>query len=447
MSNFASAQTEMINTSERKFMLETDQPWMAKLPIFLRSFGALAVIFSLYSFLFRGWEGSGDLLRYLMLLGHTGLLAIIALASGHFFREGKGPRLLFMLALVSVPVNFAILGGFIFAGVNTVFPGDYPSFVAWSVGNLSTALMLAASASVVLLGIVQLGFRTLARGMSGRMTLLFIVSNLALLLPIRDPVLVSIMTLGLGLYTLFMSSKTARQRTEVKTFEGMIAILLQFLPIGILLGRNIWLYTPDLFMLTVMAVVVFIGLRHCSQFLGKESPWRVLMELVSQVVAVVAGLSAGVALFDYQSSLSLVIVGGGAVTAVMSYELARRAAYFNAFYQFVAMVAVCTTSILNLLWIETLDASLLSMLTGAGLIALGYHNKQRSIFTSGAIVSAAGTGHLFYYAMQYFDVNYWIVFALVGVVAIVCASMLESRGGQIRERLQKYRMDYADWRY
>ena len=432
---------------DAKFGFETHQPWMAKLPIFLRSFGALAVIFSLYSFLFRGWEGSGDLLRYLMLLGHTGLLAVIALASGHYFREGKGPRLLFMLALVSVPVNFAILGGFIFAGVNTVFPGDYPSFVTWSVGNLNTALMLAAGAATVLLGVVVLGFRTLARGMSKRMTVLFMLSNLALLLPIRDPVWVSLLTFGLGLYTLLISTKTARQRTEVKTFEGMIAILLQFLPMGILLGRNIWLYTPDLFMFSVMAIIVFIGLRHCSQFLAKESPWRVLMELFSQVVALVAGISVGAALFDYQHSLSIAMVAGGVVTALMSNELARRAAYFNTFYQFVAMFSVCSASLLNLLWVHTLTASIVGIGIGVAMIGLGYRNKQKSLFTSGSIVGLAATTHLFYFAIQYFDVNYWLAFAIMGVLAIVGASVLESRGGQIRERLQKYRLDYADWHY
>ena len=73
--------------------------WMARLPGLLRIFGAAAVLFSLYTYTFfaRGWQGSGDLMRYLMLLGHTGALAAIGLASGHFLREGKGARLLVIL--------------------------------------------------------------------------------------------------------------------------------------------------------------------------------------------------------------------------------------------------------------------------------------------------------------------------------------------------------------
>ena len=101
--------------------------WVKYLPKLLRSLGAAAVLFSLYSFLFKGWEGSTDLIRYTMLLGHTLLLTILALGSGFFFREGKGPRLLMMLSLVSVPVNFAILGAFIASGTALAISPNIPS--------------------------------------------------------------------------------------------------------------------------------------------------------------------------------------------------------------------------------------------------------------------------------------------------------------------------------
>ena len=90
----------------------------------------MAVLFSLYTFLMRGWEGSSVLIRYLMLLGHTGALATIGLASGHFLKEAKGARLLLVLALISVPANFAILGAFIFSASTTLNLGIYPQYVA-----------------------------------------------------------------------------------------------------------------------------------------------------------------------------------------------------------------------------------------------------------------------------------------------------------------------------
>ncbi len=421
--------------------------WAAKLPLLLRGFGAIAVLFSLYSFLFRGWEGGSDLIRYCMLLGHTGLLALIALASGHYLQEGKGPRLLLMLALVSVPVNFAILGAFIFAGTNSLFPGGYPSFVTWSVGGLQTSLFLSGFATVILLPVVVLGFRTLARGMSGRMTTLFVISNFALLLPVRDPLWVTIMTSALGIYTLFISTKTMRQRTEVKTFEGMISILLQFLPLGILLGRNVWLYSPDAVMFSAISIVSFIALRHCMQFIAEQSRWKILLELASMLVAISAGLSTIVAMLANTEVFTLSVLCGGVLSAGMVYELAQRSQSMKAFYQFMSMLFLTAPLLLNLMVEDTLLASLICVATGVSLLSLSYKLKQRLLLVTGGLLSFLGVGHLFVNAFQYFDVNYWIALALLGVLAIVIASMLESRGGQLRERIQKYRMDYADWSY
>lgn len=88
---------------------------MKKLPSLLRILGTTALLVAMYSFLVKGWQSGGDVFRYLLMLGHTGAMAAIGLASGHWLKEGKGARLLLTLALVSVAANFAILGAFIYS--------------------------------------------------------------------------------------------------------------------------------------------------------------------------------------------------------------------------------------------------------------------------------------------------------------------------------------------
>ncbi len=96
---------------ERPYRLASDLA--GRLPTLLRILGAGALVVAMYSYLAKGWESGNDIFRYLLMLGHTGVLTAIGLASGHWLKESKGARLLLTLALVSVPANFAILGAFI----------------------------------------------------------------------------------------------------------------------------------------------------------------------------------------------------------------------------------------------------------------------------------------------------------------------------------------------
>lgn len=421
--------------------------WTAKLPALLRAFGAAAVLFSLYTFLFRGWEGSGDLIRYTMLLGHTVMLAVIALASGHFFHEGKGPRLLLMLALVSVPVNFAILGAFIYAADTGANLADYPTYVAWSAGGMANALSIAGVAALLLVPVVLVGFRTLVRGMSLPMSLLFVISNLALLLPLREPLLVAGIAVALGTYTLFFSAKTTRQRTEVKTREGMIALLLQFLPMGILLGRNIWLYAPDAFLFAAIAATVFVALRHCTQFMAHSSAVRSTLELISVGAAAVTGICTANALYGLESHFSVALLSGGTVAAAMSYEVARRANSLNEVYRIAAVVMLCGSVLSNLMLAGGVAASLLTLFAGSALLVFSYFERKRSVFAGGVVLIVAGLVDQVLNIFQWFDFGYWAGLAVLGVLAIVAASLLEAKGKSLRQSVRHYRERYTEWSY
>jgi hypothetical protein len=134
------------------------------LPRMLRSIGAISLLAAISIFLLQGWESGNDVNRYLLLLGHTVGLAIIGFASGHWLGESKGARLLLIIALASVPANFAILGAFMYEqasldAVNAV----YPSVAHWKVNALSTAVMANVGGVLILAPVVWLGFMVLSR--------------------------------------------------------------------------------------------------------------------------------------------------------------------------------------------------------------------------------------------------------------------------------------------
>ncbi len=419
--------------------------WGDRLPAFLRGLGASAVLLSLYSFLMRGWEGGDDLIRYLLLFGHTLALVAIALGCGRWLHEGKSPRLLMMLALASVPINFAILGAFLYAGTHSLGGIDYPSFVTWSVASLGTALALTVLACIGLLPVIWLAFRTLARGLSLRLSGLFMLANLALLIPLREPLPVVLLGTALALYTLVISARTTQQHSEARTREGTIALMLPFLPVAILLGRNILLYPYHDLMLAGIGATLFMVLRHLSQSLPFRHWARRLLELLSLPIALFSGFALSSALAHGQSLLSLPLLLGPLLAAAMLYELAQRACSGQGLYRCMAMLMLLGGLLFNLLCSSTLIASLICIGAGLALVIYSHLVQQRVLLSGGLILLLAGLTDQLMHALDYFDFSYWIGLALVGVSAIVLASLLEARGTELRQALARYRKQQSEW--
>jgi len=419
---------------------------MKKLPSLLRILGTTALLVAMYSFLVKGWNSGGDVYRYLLMLGHTGAMTAIGLSSGHWLKEGKGARLLLTLALVSVSANFAILGAFIFSQTPAASAVNYPGYVAWSVGSMSTALMVTVGAMVVLLPVVLLGFRVLSRGMAGRLAVLYLVSNAALLVPLRDPHLVGYAVLGLGLFVLVFSGKTAQQNVSAKTHEGMMALVLQYLPIAVLLCRNLWLYAPDLFLLTILALTVFFALRQVGIRLGSFPGIRSFVELVSVLPALGfgAGLGATIAENGFFAS-ELILPVATLAAASLIYEISTRAQQGRVLYRTLSVAVLCAGLLANMLFLGGVLAAMMSAVIGIAVAVHGYMKQQRIVFGGGMVTMCVGLGYQLYYATQIFHLGSWASLAVLGMAAIVVGSTIECHGCRVKLMLTAWKAKYGEW--
>lgn len=420
---------------------------MRKLPALLRILGAAALIVAMYSFLVRGWQSGNDVSRYLMMLGHTSLLAAIGLASGHWLKEGKGARLLLTLALVSIPANFAILGAFIYSQTTAIDVTYYPQYVAWAVDSLPTALLTTGGALLVLLPVILLGFTVLARGLAFRLSALFLISNLTLLLPLREPqsiaILVSVITLGV----LWFSRHVAHNQTSAKTHEGMTALGLQLLPIGVLLGRTLWLYAFDLLLAAVLAATLFFTLRQISLYLKPGSTLRNLLDGLSLAPALSLLPLLSHAL--QQTSIfadAWVYPLGTMASALLIYDISQRSERYAALYLRLSLLILLAGMIGNLFWFPGVLAAMACVSVGGALTIYGYRVQKLSLFVSGVVLFLAGLVHQFIDLIRHFDLGSWASLAVFGMVSIVFASVLESQSGKIRLRFEAWRVRMQAWR-
>jgi len=420
--------------------------WMKNLPAVLRILGAGAVLVAMYSFLVRGWDSGNDMFRYFLMLGHTGALAAIGLASARWLKESKGARLLLTLSLISVPVNFAILGAFIFSQTTAIEVSSYPHYVAWSVDSLNSVLLSNGIALLVLIPVTLLGFTVLARSMSKKLSILFLVSNAVLLLPVRDPQLVGLMVSGLMVVVIFLSRKTSSHNAAAKTNEGMIALGLQLLPLAVLMGRSLWLYSADLFLLTVLSITLFFILRQVSLYLGTNSRVRDALEGFSVLPAIPFGFLLTEALqvmtgFPYE----ILFPVGALASMAMVYDISLRSYYRAGLYRRIAVVGLMMSMSINLLANASIIVSLLTVLVGVGMSLLGHKVQQRSLFSGGIVLVLLGIAQQFYELVKHFDLGSWAGLAILGIVSIVIASMMESRGGNIKLRFMTWKAKLVQW--
>jgi len=431
-------------TTEEQTDTKQQKSWLQKLPTLIRMAGTSAILFALYSFLLEGWKDSSDFSIFLIFLVHTGALTVLALGIGHFFKEGKGARSLLMLSLIATTINFSILGGLIFS---TALPDgliQYPELVRWTANSLSEALLLTATGIVILLPAVVVGFRVLSRGMSKRVSILFLLSNLCLLIPLRAPISISLMALALVSITIMFNHKNTRQRTEAKTFEGRFSLLIQYFPAMVLIGRNFFLYAQESLLIFTFCITLFIALRQISIALKSESWIRATLECLSPILAYMSGILISDILDRSELFDDMAYVIGCILASLMIYEISTRSQMYAKHFRVIAMSSLTIgLGILVLLNLST-TATLSIFIIAACLTVYGYINQQKSIFFAAvtllAITLVSQGIHLF----QFFEINYWTL-GVLGMIAIFASSALEARGTIITSRIKRLTRDFANW--
>ncbi len=417
----------------------------AGLPNLLRWIGAGALIIAMYSFLMKGWHSDDDVQRYWFLLGHTVALALIGMACGRFLKEGKGARLLLGLALVSVPANFAILGGFILSNTPSSAGVFYPAYVAWSMESLSDALWLSAIAIALLLPVMWLGFVVLYRRMGRELAALFLVSNFMLLLPLREPMLVAGSVLFLSLAVLLLSQKISRHSIGAKTQEGRAALALQFLPLAVMAGRSVWLYHANELVFFALAVVSIVAVRQVRVNLVNGPKLRIGLELISFVLAVVGGVATGALLMSLHLSDALSVLVAMLVMGALMYELSMRATWAAVLYRGAALLLVTVSACVNVFVFDSLGATVFLILIGILISVWAYKAQQLALLVVGVGVVVLGLGEQLLGFIQFFNFGGWVSLALMGTSAIVMASVLESRGAQIKPWWLAQKAKLANW--
>jgi len=416
-------------------------------PQILRMLGATSLLAAISLFLFQGWDNASDLDRYLLLFGHTVGLTLLGFSIGHWMKESKSARLLIMIAMASIPVNFIILGAFGYSQFHWgQLLSQYPDMARWQVQDIQKAFWIAGITLLSIIPITRLGFLVLARPSANALSALFLCLNIPLLIPTRSSLIISAMVLAMLVLVTYTSRKMRRENYSLATFEGFISRLLMYLPIFLMVSRNLWLYAADGMIYTAISGIAYVMLRQISESLSKGSKIRLLLELLSIVAGLSIAIGVNLVVLDLTVSVTPWILPLFAlVFATTLLELSTRISYGKNNVRRFAMLVISAACVVNLVIFDNFTASGLCLLAGLSVALFAYIGEQRVSFALGIITLFAGLAHQLSHAFDFIDFGSWGVLAGLGVAAIIIAAILERHGGQLKNKIAAWNSAVKQW--
>lgn len=399
----------------------------------LRLSGAAVIVAAMSLFLLEGVEVKNDLQRYLTLLAHTGILTAAGFMVSYLLRDNKGARVFFGLGLISVPVNFAVLGAMIYSLIPLdIHAVDYPTMMHWQAQNPGSIGIALLTGAAVLLPVTYLGFAIMARPNMRLFGSLNLVACATLLIPVRETVWVILIALALVVIVATILGRHSSASLNLKTMEGRFAQGVIFIPVVLLVGRSLVLYSADTYALLVMCLTAYYVLWQGTRRLDSESVLLKLVYLFSLPLAWCIATTVGYLSSSLPIDLSMpvfVVVFSGLVL-----ELSRNCAHQRRadLLLFVGTALMLGTTALfspigwgggsGIFGVE-LDALV-------ALAALVYALSIRH-FSMALLAAVFLFPHLASHALTAWnsiDFSNWMTLAALGITAVLSASLLERYG-------------------
>ncbi|MCG8592486.1 MAG: hypothetical protein MJE66_24615 [Proteobacteria bacterium] len=414
----------------------------------LRGIGAAVLVASASTFLLQQWQAGSDITRYLTLLAQTGLLSAAGLFCGITLKESKGARTLLALTLATLPVHFAVLGGFVYSQFHwDAGPGSVPPYVSWVASSAPAAVAIAVGALALLAPLAWVSLMALARKQAARLAPMFLAVNAALLVPVRDgnamAVLLAVLVAGVGCYELLVM----RRETTLQTFEGRLVRGFFAVPILLVAARSVALYEPTSLLVAALWWAVAFVLFALVPTLFANPREKAISQAISTLPLAAgwafvaeAAFRAGLPREAFLPLLTLPFAGSlVALSAV--------AAGSGAGYRRAAAIAAIVGGTSNLVLFDGVFASFTCLVVAIGTLAYGYWVEQKAIFLAGVAGSLFGLLYHVRYAVELYAVSHWGSLAALGIAIILIASFFERNRNQLLGRAAALRHRVEAWDY
>lgn len=410
----------------------------------LRFVGATVLLVAASVFLFQQWDHGSDLVRYASLGGMTLMLSAAGFLCSAKIGESKSARTLLGTVLAVVPVHFAVLGGLVYSQISwDGLAVNVPSFAVWTASSPMAAILLAAAAFAVLAPLVHLSMLTLTRGAARHMTLLYLAANAVLLLPVRTPNVVAMLTAGLSLGLLWFEIRKVPNgslRTALRTPEGRFCRALLAAPLGVLIGRCA-LYEPSVALGGTLLMVAGFALHQLASRFGDSESLRAAVRVNAALLSCIGWLGVAVGTLEglpLSDGLAIPYLfwPGSAILLLASTFAGRERRLLRT----VALLSASVVGAGNMLLEPTAFTAFAALALGVATLGYGYWTRNVLTGGTGLLCAVAALWIEVQLAIELFGIGRWGALAFLGTGIIVIAALLERHGDHLRELVERRRL-------
>ncbi len=390
----------------------------------LRWIGSVSVIASALVFMLQGLSAISSFERFLSFGLLTLVLAAFGLISGTKMKEAKSARTFLGLAAAATPVLFSQLGAMLYANFQGYISSSLPQALLITAPS-PVAIFTALGVTVSLLTpILYVGFGAFFRARASQLVVLLLVCSGSLLVPTRNPDWIAIVIFAqTALLTGYAMTSKKQIAGEV---ESMIAGLLPILPVAIMIGRQVFYPTSYFFassgylLLAGLFYEIIPSLEMKPQKMGLS---RTIASLA--MIGVWFELISGVLeKFSLIQSFGPILTIYPAVIALLLSPICLNQAKKSNLCGFMEWMSFCIPLYAAFkFW--TFDSTLLNLIIGFSVVAMGYSQQQKAVFKSGIFTSIIGLMYCIHNSLDYLFMKPWVSLAVIGVLAIFFAAWFE----------------------
>ncbi len=412
----------------------------------LRFVGVTTLIAAAGVFLAQGWSGMDSVVRVVSFLGFTALLAAGGVFCGIGLKEDKGARTALALSTMLIPVIFSQLGALIYSLLPHV-QSTGPGLFILTTNQPASVWFAAALGFFAIVPIVLLGFSSLARVRATTFAFAYGLANAVLLLPVRDADYVGLLSLGmLGSLTV-LDLRCFHGDARLRNHEGRIARVLLFVPLLILIGRNLVMWAPSAIFESSVLAAIGLGLFMSVSRYTKRPQSIALSQGTGAFFLSLAWIVFAVGVFflpgAYHYHYTLpdeyrLPISGLPVAALLLFLSFVKIGEGKNFRTLAGAVAI-GTAILQLGTVATTSSSLLCIVTGIGCMVVSNLIEERALHGLGLTGLFVGIGYHIRYAVPLCTFSPWLSLATLGLVALVASSYLERNHQSLVMHIRKLR--------